>query len=87
MFTKIVVLDTGLDKKNNLKTPRNYSSSWFLASWGNANFVRFPELAEHVWHSEFSHDYFSWNQLKHYIRHYRDVRQKKKAGFHVSAVE
>ncbi|KAA1089054.1 hypothetical protein PGT21_005312 [Puccinia graminis f. sp. tritici] len=63
------------------------SSSWFLASWGNANFVRFPELADHVWQSEFSHDYFSWNQLKHYIRHYRDARQKKKAGFHVSAVE
>ncbi|KAA1092494.1 hypothetical protein PGT21_004899 [Puccinia graminis f. sp. tritici] len=63
------------------------SSSWFLASWGNANFVRFPELADHVWQSEFSHDYFSWNQLKHYIRHYRDARQKKKAGFHVSAVD
>ncbi|KAA1092492.1 hypothetical protein PGT21_004858 [Puccinia graminis f. sp. tritici] len=63
------------------------ASSWLLASWGNANFIRFPELADNAWHSAFTHGYFSWKRMKHYPHHYRDLRKKKKAGFHVSVVD
>ncbi|WAR61855.1 hypothetical protein PtB15_12B547 [Puccinia triticina] len=63
------------------------ASSWLLASWANADFIRFPEMAEIEWHSAFTHGYFSWKRLKHYPHHYHDLRKKKKAGFHVSVVD
>ncbi|POV98291.1 hypothetical protein PSHT_14090 [Puccinia striiformis] len=63
------------------------ASSWLLASWAQANFIRFPDLAETAWHSAFTHGYLSWKRLKHYPHHYRDLKKKKKAGFRVSVVD
>ncbi|KAI9605624.1 hypothetical protein H4Q26_003989 [Puccinia striiformis f. sp. tritici PST-130] len=53
-------------------------SSWLLASWAQANFIRFPDLAETAWHSAFTHGYLSWKRLKHYPHHYRDLRKRKR---------
>jgi hypothetical protein len=63
------------------------SSSWLLASWTNANYMRFSQMVDDTWRSAFRHGYFSWKRMKHYPHHYRDIRKKKKAGFHVSLVE
>ncbi|KAI9612337.1 hypothetical protein KEM48_004199 [Puccinia striiformis f. sp. tritici PST-130] len=63
------------------------ASSWLLASWAEADFIRFTEMAETAWRSTFTHDWYSWKSIKHYPRHYRDVQKKKKAGFRVSMVD
>ncbi|PLW33868.1 hypothetical protein PCANC_15029 [Puccinia coronata f. sp. avenae] len=63
------------------------ASSWLLASWTNANYMRFSQMVDDTWRSAFRHGYFSWKRMKHYPHHYRDIRKKKKAEFHVSLVD
>ncbi|MBW0478355.1 hypothetical protein O181_018070 [Austropuccinia psidii MF-1] len=63
------------------------SSSWLLASWGNADFIQFPQLAETAWESAFDHGYLNWRRLKSFPRHYSDLKKKRNAGFHTSIVE
>ncbi|KAH9452275.1 hypothetical protein MJO28_008850 [Puccinia striiformis f. sp. tritici] len=59
-------------------------SSWLLGSWATSNFPRITTLD---WKLDEENDLWDWNVAKHYLKVYKIVKQKKKAGFPVSIVD
>ncbi|KAH9452286.1 hypothetical protein Pst134EB_016242 [Puccinia striiformis f. sp. tritici] len=59
-------------------------SSWLLGSWATSNFPRITTLD---WKLDEENDLWDWNVAKHYLKVYKIVKQKKKAGFPVGIVD
>ncbi|KAA1072621.1 Lysophospholipase 1 [Puccinia graminis f. sp. tritici] len=59
-------------------------SSWLLGSWATSNFPRISTLD---WRLDEENDLWDWNVAKHFLKVWKIVKKKKKAGFHVSIVD